>query len=56
VITAVNGTVVDDRHPLDNVLVAFGAGENVTLTIARGSKTLDVPVELGERKGRPVGC
>ena len=56
VITAVNGIVVDDRHPLDNVLVAFGAGENVTLTIARGSKTLDVPVELGERKGRPVGC
>jgi S1-C subfamily serine protease len=56
VITAVNGSAVDDRHPLDNVLVAFAAGENVTLTVARGSKTLDVPVELGERKGRPVGC
>ena len=56
VITAVNGSAVDDRHPLDNVLVAFAAGEKVMLTIARGSKDLDVSVELGERKGRPVGC
>lgn len=56
VITAVNGSAVDDRHPLDNVFVAFAAGDEVTLTIARGSKNLDVPVKLGERQGRPVGC
>ncbi|HET9520194.1 MAG TPA: trypsin-like peptidase domain-containing protein [Candidatus Limnocylindrales bacterium] len=56
VITAVDDIVVDGRHPLDNVLVGFEAGADVTLTIVRDSQERDVPVRLGEREGRPVGC
>jgi len=56
VITAVDGMPVDDSHPLDNVLVGFEAGADVTLTVARGAKELTVPVHLGKREGRPVGC
>jgi S1-C subfamily serine protease len=56
VITAIDDSPVDDRHPLDNVLATFSRGDDVTLTIVRGSKEMKVPVHLAEREGRPVGC
>jgi S1-C subfamily serine protease len=56
VITAIDDSPVDDRHPLDNVLATFSSGEDVILTIVRDSKEMKVPVHLAEREGRPVGC
>lgn len=56
VITAVGGQPVDDRHPLDNVLVGFEAGTDVKLTVVRDAQEREVTVRLGEREGRPVGC
>jgi S1-C subfamily serine protease len=56
VITAVGGLPVDDRHPLDNVLVGFEAGTDVKLTVVRDAQEREVTVRLGKREGRPVGC
>jgi S1-C subfamily serine protease len=56
VITAVDDHPVDDRHPLDNVLVEFEAGADVTLSIVRDGQEREIAVRLGEREGRPVGC
>jgi S1-C subfamily serine protease len=49
VITAVDGTGVDATHPLVGLLAAHKSGETITLTVQRGSESLQVPVTLATR-------
>jgi 2-alkenal reductase len=49
VILTVNGKQVDDAHPLSQLLLLHNVGEEITLTIVRGSDRLDVEVRLGSR-------
>jgi serine protease Do len=46
VITAVDGTPVERLPALQHLLGPRYAGETVTLSVARGSETRDVPIEL----------
>jgi len=48
IITKINNTPLDDSHPYTNTLYNFASGDKVTLTVARGSQTLQVQVTLGE--------
>jgi len=55
VITAIDGTTLDDEHPFLNVLYAYEPGDTVTLTIqsGRGSgQSRDVDVTLGSQSDR----
>ncbi|MBX5445803.1 trypsin-like peptidase domain-containing protein [Sphaerobacter sp.] len=55
VITAINGTTLDDEHPFLNVLYAHKPGDKVTLTVqsSRGSsQSRDVEVTLGSQADR----
>ncbi|HSB90136.1 MAG TPA: PDZ domain-containing protein [Anaerolineales bacterium] len=47
VIVAFEGVPVDRRHGLRLLVEASSPGQAVTLTIARGDQTFDVPVTLG---------
>jgi S1-C subfamily serine protease len=47
VIVAFDGVPVDRRHGLRLLVEASSPGQTVTLTIARGDQTFDVPVTLG---------
>lgn len=47
VIVSVNGTSIDQAHSLTSLLDQYQPGDNVRLTILRGSATLDVNVTLG---------
>jgi S1-C subfamily serine protease len=49
VIVAVDGTNVDDGHPLDELLALHAPGSSVNLTVVRGSSTLQVQVTLATR-------
>jgi serine protease Do len=49
IITAVEGQAIDAEHPLDLVLSGYAPGQTITLSILRGSQTLDVKVTLGTR-------
>ena len=49
VITAIDGIVVDQDHPLNLLLVQFSPNETVQLTVLRNGQTLTVPVTLGVR-------
>jgi serine protease Do len=51
IITKINDTTLDDTHPYTNTLYNFSPGDKVTLTVARGSQTLQIPVQLGEGNG-----
>jgi serine protease Do len=51
IITKINNTALDDSHPYTNTLYNFSPGDKVTLTVARGSQTLQIPVQLGEGNG-----
>ncbi|MDR3575027.1 MAG: trypsin-like peptidase domain-containing protein [Anaerolineaceae bacterium] len=51
IITKINNTTLDDSHPYINTLYSFSPGDKVTLTIARGSQTLQIQVTLGEGNG-----
>ena len=47
VITKVNGTQIDDAHPISSILLHTHPGDRVTLTIIRDGKQQSVDVTLG---------
>ncbi len=49
IITAVNGTSIDQNHSLTALLDQFTPGTKVTLTVIRGNKTISVDVTLGSQ-------
>jgi len=49
VIQKIDDTVLDDDHPLVNVLMTHKPGDTVTLTIVRSGKTTEVQAKLGVR-------
>ena len=49
IITAVNGTALDQQHPLDLVMSQLSPGQKATLTVLRGGQTLSLDVTLGTR-------
>ncbi len=46
VVTAVDGDKVDSKHTLAVRMVAYNTGDTLTLTVARGTQTLQLPVTL----------
>jgi S1-C subfamily serine protease len=51
-IVAINGERVEDSSDLQHVMDVHKAGDTVTVTIYRGQRRMDVPVTLGEIRGR----
>lgn len=49
IITAVGGTPLDESHPFINTLLKYQPGQQITVTVNRNGKTLDLNVTLGER-------
>jgi len=49
VIVAINGQIIDDRHPLVSELLEYVAGETITLDILRNGETFQTTLTLGER-------
>jgi serine protease Do len=49
VITAVDGTAVDANHPLVELLASHNPGATVTLTVQRGSESLQLKATLSTR-------
>lgn len=49
IITAINGRMLDDQHPLGQQLMMYSVGETIELTILRGDKEIKIPVTLGKR-------
>ena len=49
IITAVNGIVIDQEHPLNLLLVQFAPKDTVQLTVIRAGQTITVPLTLGVR-------
>jgi len=49
IIVSVEGQAIDAEHPLDLVLSGYAPGQTITLSILRGSQTLDVSLTLGTR-------
>jgi S1-C subfamily serine protease len=49
IITALNGTPLDENHPLRTLLFEHQVGESVTLTVQRGGQTLTVKLTLTVR-------
>jgi 2-alkenal reductase len=49
VIVAINGQMIDDRHPLVSELLEYVAGETVTLDILRDGQTFQTTLTLSER-------
>jgi len=49
IITAINGTPIDQEHPLNLLLVQYAPNDTVQLTVLRGGQTLTVPLTLGVR-------
>ena len=50
VILAVNGQLLDDAHPLRQLLLEHTAGDDIDLTIVRGTDQFDLTVTLGTRE------
>ncbi len=49
IITQVDSTPLDADHPFINTLLRYSVGQEVHMTVARGSQTLTLKVTLGER-------
>lgn len=49
VILKVDDYILNDQHPLINVLTSFKPGDTITLKLVRDSKQLDIKVTLGTR-------
>ncbi|HXY18141.1 MAG TPA: PDZ domain-containing protein, partial [Candidatus Nitrosopolaris sp.] len=47
IITKVNSTAIDNTHSLTGVLAQFNPGDQVTLTVIRGGKTMNIQATLG---------
>ncbi len=48
IITSVGGTLLDETHSYLNTLYAYQPGQQITLSLVRGDKTLDLQITLGE--------
>ncbi|MBL8147460.1 MAG: PDZ domain-containing protein [Anaerolineae bacterium] len=55
VVTAVNGEPVDAERTLRDRLVAYEAGDTITLTVNRGGVTQDIQVTLGQPVALQMG-
>ena len=53
IITQIEATLIDSEHPLEASLTSFRPGQTVTLTVLRGSETLQIKVTLGTRPVKP---
>ena len=49
VILSINGTTIDQEHPLDALLVQFAPNDTVTLNVLRDGATIQLKVKLGTR-------
>ncbi len=49
VIVAINGQMIDERHPLVSLLLEHVAGDTVTLDMLRDGETFQTTLTLGER-------
>ncbi|MBL8014728.1 MAG: trypsin-like peptidase domain-containing protein [Candidatus Doudnabacteria bacterium] len=49
IITAINGTKLDDDSPLQTVVQEYKVGEEITLTVIRGEQELEIKVTLEKR-------
>lgn len=49
IITAVDGDAVDQEHTLADRLYAYEEGDTVTLSVQRGTETLEIDVTLGPK-------
>ena len=49
VIVAVNGQMIDERHPLVSELLEYVAGETITIDVLRDGETFQTTLTLGER-------
>jgi len=47
IITKVNSTAIDNTHSLTGVLAQFNPGDQVTLTVIRSGKTMNIQATLG---------
>ena len=52
VIIALNDQVINDKHPLSQLILEYQVGDKIILTLVRDSKTLEVPLVLGKRPSR----
>jgi 2-alkenal reductase len=52
IILGVDGQAVDDAHPLSQLLLAHQVGDEVKLTVIRGTGQLEISVALGSRPER----
>ncbi|MEI8103457.1 MAG: trypsin-like peptidase domain-containing protein [Candidatus Moraniibacteriota bacterium] len=50
IILEVNGQAIDTKHPLNDLLTNYNAGDTITLKILHRGDTKDISVPLGERK------
>jgi S1-C subfamily serine protease len=48
IITAIGNVTLDETHSYINALFTYKPGDQVTLTLARNGKTLQVQVTLGD--------
>jgi serine protease Do len=53
IITQIEGTAIDAEHPLEADLTSFAPGQTVTLTVLRGTDSLQVKITLGTRPEKP---
>ena len=51
IIVAINGTTIDQEHPLDALLVQYAPNDTVELDVLRNGTTIKVQVTLGTRPG-----
>lgn len=49
IITAINGSKLDDDSPLQTVVQEYKVGEEITLTVIRGEQELEIKVTLEKR-------
>jgi 2-alkenal reductase len=49
VLLSINDSILNEDHPLANILTAYSPGETVRVTILRNGKRQDFEVKLGER-------
>jgi S1-C subfamily serine protease len=53
IIVSINGTMVDQEHPLDALMVQYSPNETIALDILRNGAPMTVQVTLGTRPGNP---
>jgi serine protease DegS len=49
VVVAINGQMIDDRHPLVSELLEYVAGETITINVLRDGEMFQTTLTLGER-------